>query len=116
MAVRIKQNKSQLYLNGRYYGRHLILLKEDDQDWHVIYLNRYLIFKNSDDGKCLDSDKTGKVYQIRCNNGDNQKWEAIDYNRYRNKATSRCLDSDSRSVYTNECNTDGYQAWTLKGF
>ncbi|GGR51831.1 hypothetical protein GCM10010219_66170 [Streptomyces netropsis] len=68
--------------------------------------------------QCLDSNKAGKVYILRCENGnDNQKWYEQKTStgwRLKNKATGRVLDSNfSGSVYTNFDEGDGnkHQRW-----
>ncbi|MGI5450624.1 RICIN domain-containing protein [Streptomyces sp. CA-243310] len=70
---------------------------------------------NATQGKALDSNGNGAVYELSLNSGNYQRWyELKDSSGWylKNKATARCLDSNSGgSVYTLGCNGGNYQRW-----
>ncbi|MGH4032102.1 RICIN domain-containing protein [Actinomycetota bacterium Odt1-20B] len=67
-------------------------------------------------GYCLDSNKAGKVYAIKCNGGNNQKWSEIKTAggwRLVNKATNLTLGSNGQHmVYTGIDAGGKYQRWS----
>lgn len=86
----------------------------------------YEVVQNDAVWTCLDSNRDGKVYGLRCNGGDFQRWRVEDlgsrwidkYQRnshaYRlvNKATGRCLDANyDGNLYAIGCNGGNYQVW-----
>ncbi|MEW2411072.1 ricin-type beta-trefoil lectin domain protein [Streptomyces griseoviridis] len=46
-----------------------------------------------------------------CDRSAKQVW-TIAGGVFKNPATNQCLDGDGSAVYTQRCNTDGYQKWT----
>ncbi|MFF0487355.1 ricin-type beta-trefoil lectin domain protein [Streptomyces sp. NPDC004435] len=68
------------------------------------------------DGYCLDSNAAGKVYMLRCNGGNYQKWQEVYASagwKYKNVATGRYLDNRSNSVYTEPANGGLNQVWKV---
>ncbi|GJF35188.1 hypothetical protein KNE206_78880 [Kitasatospora sp. NE20-6] len=65
-------------------------------------------------GNCLDSNSSGQVYDLPCNNGNYQKWIRDTNGTIRDVATGRCLDSNTAgNVYTLPCNGGSYQSWSF---
>ncbi|WP_433549648.1 RICIN domain-containing protein [Micromonospora zamorensis] len=76
--------------------------------------------------RCLDSNRAGALYGMRCNNGDYQRWHfnflgtkrnflGHTYSAYQivNKATGLCLDANRTVGYTLGCNGGDWQTWFL---
>jgi hypothetical protein len=68
--------------------------------------------------RCLDSNTSGSVYTLDCNNGSFQLWTNTPLSfgdQIRDLATGRCLDSNTAgSVYTLPCNFGAFQQWTVR--
>jgi hypothetical protein len=75
------------------------------------------LLKNTDNGRCLDSNVNGQAYTNPCSTSNNyQNWQVITNGSYillKDKATGRCLDANlNGTVYTNPCSTSNhYQNW-----
>jgi hypothetical protein len=85
--------------------------------WQVITNGSYRLLKNTDNGRCLDSNANGQAYTNPCSTANNyQNWQVVPNGSYillKDKATGRCLDSNlNGTVYTNPCSTSNhYQNW-----
>ncbi|MFE9929129.1 hypothetical protein [Streptomyces sp. NPDC005533] len=70
---------------------------------------------NATQGKNLDSDASGDVYELAPNYNNWQRWYELKDSKgwyLQNKATGRCLDSNSGGdVYALGCNGGNYQHW-----
>jgi len=68
--------------------------------------------------RCLDSNGSGSVYTLGCNNGAFQLWTDTPLafgDQIRDQQTGRCLDSNtSGNVYTLPCNGGAFQQWTVQ--
>ncbi|MEU2732103.1 ricin-type beta-trefoil lectin domain protein [Streptomyces griseoviridis] len=53
----------------------------------------------------------GRLVLATCDRSAKQVW-TIAGGVFKNPATNQCLDGDGSAVYTQRCNTDGYQQWT----
>ncbi|WCN83191.1 RICIN domain-containing protein [Micromonospora sp. LH3U1] len=121
---------------------HLVALGRDGnygdvrQDGPDIGYGEWTVWDNPPNGhtireyrepyRCLDSNRAGDLYAMRCNNGDYQRWHfdflgtkrnkhGHTYNAYKivNKATGLCLDANHLTGYTLGCNSGDWQIWSL---
>jgi Ricin-type beta-trefoil lectin domain len=68
--------------------------------------------------RCLDSNTSGNVYTLGCNNGNFQNWIFAGSGRtttLRDVSTGFCLDSNTNgNVYTLPCNNGNFQNWRVE--
>jgi hypothetical protein len=74
-------------------------------------------WKNAATLRCLDSNATGSLYTLACNNGSYQLWTntLLTFgDEIRDLATGWCLDSNvTGHAYTLPCNRGSFQQWTV---
>jgi hypothetical protein len=88
-----------------------------------VYLAGTYNIVHHQNGYCLDSNSSFKVYMLPCNGGNYQKWKVTLQSQpcgegecyvqitLKDVATGYCLDSNGTSLYTHVCGST-YQVWT----
>jgi hypothetical protein len=99
VAVRILNVNTDTYLDTNGVGLYTLPYADPgNQLWDSTLVMEegkppYIILKNQNTGKCLDSDYSGAAYPLDCNGGTFQRW-MLDhaFNRLVNYETHLCLD------------------------
>ncbi len=114
VLVRLKNLKTNLRLDSNYQGNVFTLSpnRSGFQVWLKVKANNNCVkLVNSATGRCLDSNRNGKVSARGCNGGNNQNWRFQNLQLV-NCATNRCLDSNYAGYpYTLDCNGRNFQNW-----